>query len=112
VGGEPPYVFNWSTTVPQTGNIATGLGAGAYTVTISDATGCSFTQVLTLAETPQIIAAANVLNQITCQTGADGIVVVRATNGVPPFIYSLGGITQPSDTFRNVGAGTYAVAVR
>ncbi|MBK8565760.1 MAG: VCBS repeat-containing protein [Saprospiraceae bacterium] len=39
-GGTPPYVFNWGS-LQQVGPVATGLVAGIYTVTATDAHGCS-----------------------------------------------------------------------
>ena len=111
-GGQSPYAFNWSTIPLQTGNIATGLAVGTYTVTISDATGCSFTQTIILPEVLPISVLANTTNQITCQTGADGVIVVTAGNGAVPYIYTLNGTVQQSDTFRNLGPGTYFISVR
>ncbi|MBL0053769.1 MAG: SprB repeat-containing protein [Bacteroidetes bacterium] len=44
-GGTAPYTYLWNTGVAQTTAIATGLGAGTYTVTITDANGCTKQQV-------------------------------------------------------------------
>ncbi|TXB51432.1 SprB repeat-containing protein, partial [Phaeodactylibacter luteus] len=38
-GGQPPYSYLWST--GGTGSSIGGLGAGPYTVTVTDALGCS-----------------------------------------------------------------------
>ncbi|MBN4051238.1 T9SS type A sorting domain-containing protein [bacterium AH-315-M05] len=40
-GGAPPYNYNW-TPSGDTGSIATGLTAGIYTVTVTDANGCPY----------------------------------------------------------------------
>lgn len=111
-GGQSPYAFNWSTSPAQTGNIATSLAVGTYTVTISDATGCSFTQTIILPEVLPIAVLATTANQITCQTGSDGTIIVTAGNGAAPYMYSLNGTVQQSDTFRNLGPGTYSISVR
>ncbi len=42
-GGSPPYTYVWSTNPPQTTLTATGLPPGTYTVTVTDASGCSAT---------------------------------------------------------------------
>nr|MBK9652685.1 T9SS type A sorting domain-containing protein [Bacteroidota bacterium] len=39
-GGVAPYTYVWNTTPVQTGQIATGLTAGSYTVVVTDAAGC------------------------------------------------------------------------
>lgn len=40
-GGTNPYTYSWNTTPPQNTNSASGLIAGTYTVTITDANGCT-----------------------------------------------------------------------
>jgi large repetitive protein len=40
-GGTAPYTYNWNTTPVQTSAIATGLSAGTYIATVTDANGCS-----------------------------------------------------------------------
>jgi hypothetical protein len=40
-GGTPPYSYVWNTTPPQFLNTATELTSGTYTVTVTDASGCS-----------------------------------------------------------------------
>ncbi len=42
-GGSPPYTYVWSTNPPQTTPTAAGLSPGTYTVTVTDANGCSAT---------------------------------------------------------------------
>ena len=40
-GGNPPYQYNWNTVPTQTNPLATGLPAGTYIVTVTDAIGCT-----------------------------------------------------------------------
>ncbi|MBK8847536.1 MAG: DUF11 domain-containing protein [Bacteroidetes bacterium] len=47
-GGTPPYTYLWSN--GSTDTIATGLGSGVYTVTVTDANGCFDTCHVTLNE--------------------------------------------------------------
>ncbi|MCC6843703.1 MAG: DUF11 domain-containing protein [Saprospiraceae bacterium] len=42
-GGVSPYSYLWNTSPQQTGNTATGLAAGTYTVTVTDNNGCTGT---------------------------------------------------------------------
>lgn len=39
-GGTPPYAYEWNDPHNQTGQTATGLPAGVYSVTVTDANGC------------------------------------------------------------------------
>ncbi|QNF32389.1 choice-of-anchor D domain-containing protein [Adhaeribacter swui] len=47
-GGSGNYTITWNTTPAQTGTTATNLTPGVYTVTITDASGCSKTQNFTV----------------------------------------------------------------
>jgi hypothetical protein len=40
-GGVGPYTYLWNTNPPQTTATATGLASGTYTVTVTDANGCT-----------------------------------------------------------------------
>ena len=42
-GGQAPFSYRWSTTPLQSGAMATNLSAGSYSVTVTDATGDSYT---------------------------------------------------------------------
>lgn len=42
-GGTAPYFYRWNTSPPQDGDLIEGLPAGKYSVTVTDANGCTFT---------------------------------------------------------------------
>ena len=47
-GGSAPYTYSWRNTsicitLAQTGAVATGLGPGSYTATVTDCTGATTT---------------------------------------------------------------------
>ena len=48
-GGTSPYMYNWSPT-GGTNAGATGLNAGTYVITVTDAKGCSQVQTITISE--------------------------------------------------------------
>ena len=56
-GGTDPLSYLWSTTPPQTGQIALGLAPGVYTVTVTDANGCTVSQSATVYPSPHITAS-------------------------------------------------------
>ncbi len=47
-GGTPAYTYSWNTFPVQTSASATGLTAGTYTVTVTDANGCTVSASVTL----------------------------------------------------------------
>ena len=50
-GGVAPFTYSWNTTPIQTAATASNLSAGSYTVSITDANGCSTSASVTLAAT-------------------------------------------------------------
>ncbi|MBC7862446.1 MAG: choice-of-anchor L domain-containing protein [Bacteroidia bacterium] len=48
LNGVAPFNYVWSTTPVQTGPTATGLSAGSYTVTVTDAAGCTASSTYTI----------------------------------------------------------------
>jgi gliding motility-associated-like protein len=53
--GGSGYIYSWSTNPVQTGQTATGLSAGTYTVTVSDANSCPIQKTVTITEPPAIV---------------------------------------------------------
>lgn len=109
-GGSTPYDYAWSTTPVQNGNIATNLTAGNYTVTITDALGCTLAVASTLDDPDQIVVDA-VGVDARCYNTPTGGVTVNATGGVPPYVYELNGIVQISNNFGELSPGQYVVLV-
>jgi gliding motility-associated-like protein len=57
--GTPPYTYNWNN--GETNSVATGLSAGLYLVTVTDANGCTRTQTISVTQIagPTVNATAN-----------------------------------------------------
>lgn len=110
-GGTIPYTYNWNTTPAQTGATATNLEAGTYTLTVTDGGNCSATVSASVVEPTQIQITANGTDA-KCYNSATGSVTATVSGGKAPYIYTLNGITQPSDTFGDLAPGTYVITVR
>jgi gliding motility-associated-like protein len=107
-GGTAPYTYKWADN--QTTQNATGLSAGTYTVTVTDAKGCSVVSnsiVVGISGSP--ISITTTKANATCNGLSNGSVSATPT-GAGPFTYnwSNGATTQ---TISNVPAGTYKVTV-
>jgi large repetitive protein len=50
IGGTTTYSYSWNTTPNQTTALASGLIAGTYTVTVTDANGCTTQKTTTITE--------------------------------------------------------------
>jgi gliding motility-associated-like protein len=107
--GILPYSYNWSNN--QTNATATGLAQGNYTVTVTDAIGCTSTQSVTLNNPPQISINLTPTDE-TCPMYCNGQIAVNITGNIPPYSYIWN--TQPvqsTQTATSLCAGEYFVTV-
>jgi hypothetical protein len=85
VTGTPPYTYNWSN--GATGTTITGLTSGQYSVSITDAYGCSVTRNATVTDVPQIGLGLFTAVPPNC-FAADGSLTIQITGGTAPYYYS------------------------
>lgn len=111
-GGLPPYTYSWNTSPAQTGSTATGLPAGTYTVTVTDANGCTDTAVLLINQPAAPVSVQLTVNNISCHGTSTGSVASQATGGTPPYSYSWNTVpVQTGASISAVPAGTYTLTV-
>ena len=103
-GGTGAYTYAWSD--GQTTGTATGLAQGSYTVTISDANGCTYSTLGTVNEPPNIIGSTTE-NGSSC-TGSTGSASVMASGGTGTLSY-LWSDGQTGTTATGLAPGTYTV---
>ncbi len=107
-GGTPNYSYLWNTTA-ITPDLS-GLGAGTYTLTITDAHSCTASFVSVLTEPTQVMASVT-LTDVTCNGTPTGSGMVTATGGASPYTYTwTGGATGPNPTTLAAGAVTVTVS--
>lgn len=117
--GTAPFSYNWARTGGGTGtgnsNAASfaisGLQAGTYALTVTDAEGCSDAiTALTLSQASQIVINGNVTN-VSCNGGNTGaIAITSVTGGAGGYTYLwTGGSTSLTRT--GLTAGTYTITV-
>ncbi|MBO7572223.1 MAG: gliding motility-associated C-terminal domain-containing protein [Bacteroidales bacterium] len=109
-GGMAPYDYFWSNAVSE--NNLNSLGQGTYSVTVSDASGCSIVRNITL-EAPASISVETTVRDIKCNGDQDGRVEVSANGGVPPYRYMIEGLVDQAaaSVFNNLNAGYYVLHV-
>ncbi|TAL61991.1 MAG: T9SS type A sorting domain-containing protein, partial [Bacteroidetes bacterium] len=109
-GATAPYTYQWS---PSGGNNSTaaGLPAGNYTVTVTDAGGCTSTATVAVSGSAAAPAVSVTSTPATCNvSGPDGTATANATGGSSPYTYNWSN-GQIAQTATGLSAGTYTVIV-
>jgi gliding motility-associated-like protein len=106
-GGSAPYTYSWSHGA-TTQNVS-GLSAGNYTVTVTDANGCAVTLTQIITDPAGIGLTASVVNSTNCVT-PNGSITLTVNGGTAPYSYlwSNGATTQ---NLSGLAAGTYSITV-
>lgn len=121
-GGTEPYIISWTGPAGFTASAAdiTGLTAGAYNLTITDANSCSVINLAAdLTEPLAISIVSAVLSDyggygVSCSGSGDGSVSVTVTGGTAPLAYlwsGPGGYSSTQDRIENVPAGIYTLTI-
>ncbi len=113
-GGTTAYSYSWNTSPVQTTATASGLIAGTYTVTVTDAKGCINIETVTITE-PAAALTASISSQtnVDCFGNSSGIVTIAGANGTAPYTYSKDATTfVTSGTFGSLAAGYYTITVK
>ncbi|MCO4806846.1 MAG: hypothetical protein KC456_09665, partial [Flavobacteriales bacterium] len=108
-GGTSSYSYSWST--GGSGSSITGLTAGTYTVTATDANGCTETDVVILTQPTVLVASIGTPTDVSCNGGNDGAATASATGGTTSYSYAWSGGGGSSATATGLTAGTYTVTV-
>lgn len=109
-GGTTPYTYDIGGG-PQASGVFTGLIAGTYTVTITDAGGCTYDVVVVVNDLSGLGASVTAQTDASCNGLLDGDVTITATGGTTPYTYDIGGGPQASGLFTGLGQGSYTVTV-
>lgn len=108
-GGTGPFSYQWSPS-GGTDSVAGNLHAGAYSVLVTDANGCSGTSTVTISEPSSIILTTTSIDAACTQSNGSASVI--ASGGVGMYSYSWNTVpVQTSPTALNLSAGSYIVTV-
>ncbi|MBI5539574.1 MAG: T9SS type A sorting domain-containing protein [Bacteroidia bacterium] len=106
-GGTAPYMYLWSNVANS--NPLTGLCAGVYCYTVTDANFCTATGCVTITQPSQLFVNV-VTTNVSCNGFCDGTATLNATGGTPAYTYLWcnGEITANST---NLCAGSCIVTI-
>ena len=124
VGGSIPYTYTLiypsgaQTNInnSQITQLFDGLSNGVYTVAVSDNSGCSYIQEITIMAENKFTISTDVVST-SCNQNNGQVTIYSTTGGALPLDYSVDGIFNVIDTnlsavtFNNLSAGTHTVSV-
>jgi gliding motility-associated-like protein len=110
-GGTPGYTFNWNPNV-SSNNVAEGLDAGAYSVTVTDQNGCEINKTYGVTGTIPELSISGSMTDITCKDANDGSISISASDGCPGYNINWSD-GQATGLFNrtNLAAGSYTATV-
>ncbi len=108
-GGAAPFSFLWSN--EETTKTIDGLEPGIYTLTVTDALGCTATGAAAIDDgSCSVSALVTGFKNVTCHGGNDGEATVALSGGTAPLTFSWpGGGMDAAKT--GLSTGTYAVTI-
>jgi SprB repeat len=89
-GGTPSYTYNWTPGNPTGEGTAsvTGLTAGTWTCTVTDANSCVSAKIITITQPPALVVSNLSQTNISCFGGTNGAASVSVSGGTPSYTYN------------------------
>ena len=106
VGGTLPYQYFWNNI--NRGWHPTDLCASTYFIKVTDNTGCSCFDTISITEPPKIIIDT-IFNNCHCNQ-SNGNILVNVSGGVAPYNY-LWNNNSTSNFINNIPSGNYSITV-
>ncbi|ANE53219.1 hypothetical protein [Flavisolibacter tropicus] len=107
-GGTGTYTYLWNN--GATTKDLTNVAAGTYTLTITDANGCSTTTTQTVNQPAAALAATSSKTDVKCFGQSTGGVSVSVSGGTGTYTYLWNNGATTKD-LTNVAAGTYTLTI-
>ena len=106
IGSSGPFSYNWSNNV--TNQDLTGLAAGTYSVTVSEAS-CGVTATVVITE-PEELQLSVQHQDAKCHGDSSGTIDLTLEGGTPGYTYLWNGVLLSED-ITGIPAGSYSVIV-
>jgi gliding motility-associated-like protein len=109
-GGTTAYQYSLNGGPNQASGTFSGLIAGSYTITITDAHGCTVNQAVTITQPLAALAVTTTQTNILCFGTLSGAINLTPTGGTTPYTFSWSNGATTED-LSSIPAGTYTVVV-
>lgn len=110
-GGTPGYTFLWAPGGETTSSISNKC-AGTYTVTVTDAAGCTRIATQAITQPSAIILNSAPITNVTCFGLCNGAISTLAVGGGGGFTYSWSPGNQTTNSISNLCFGVYSVTAK
>ena len=113
--GTAPYSYSWTgpNNFSSSNEDLSGLSEGEYTVTVTDANGCTASSTIKVTQVINTITLNKIVTNATCNA-KDGSIDLLVNGGTAPYTYSWtgpSGYTASTEDLSNLAPGNYAVTV-
>jgi len=117
--GAFPFDYNWSDDVLDGTEDPMSVGAGTYSVTVTDDDGCQAITSVTLTDPPGLVLSCAQANPVSTPGGSDGAATISISGGVAPYTLLWAGpasgtqqaLVAGDATISNLPAGVYTMTV-
>lgn len=109
-GGAGNFIYSWSDGSTQTTPTATNLAANSYTVTVTDANGCTIVESVGIAQPNELIIAENQITNVGCNGSNSGAIDVDVSGGTGDYSYQWSNNVASQD-ITGLAVGTYTLTV-
>ena len=111
-GGTAPYSYLWSNGFTSNGStsLTTGLSSQIYSVTVTDANGCTKTDNIQIGNFPGVNIQLVSSLSVTCNSACNGALIISASNGAAPYSFSWNN-GKTNAGISNLCAGVYTTTV-
>lgn len=108
-GGTPGFTYEWSNGATTNNN--SPIIAGSYSVTITDAVGCTAVGTAYVSEPPTYVSlSVDSIIKVECLGGTTGAIYLSTNGGVAGYTYQWSNNANTEDLI-NVSSGTYTITV-
>jgi hypothetical protein len=101
-GGAGGYALDWQGENPN------ALYAGEYTLLVTDQANCQSSEIITIAQSTEIVVTAEVSN---ANDGENGIIELNVTGGYAPYTFQWANSNNDDNILENVGQNIYSCTV-